>query len=320
MIGLTALQFHLPTTFVPIRELPELTELSDAQRKIFETTLAGMETVAIEESMDDVAMATRAARDALEQAELMPSDIGAVLYTQSRAPAFLMSSEATRVQENIGIRSGMALEVGGLGCANISGALRLARALLGYEGLGNVLVCGSSKPFGTRRYREAVTIVGDASFATVVSKTEKNQILDLEVITDGRYWDLFRVDYKNIRQEDLVEQCTNEKYKFDLAIASRNNYRRINEDLRKKSDLSKVNHYIMQNLSIQAFKYNEEALGVKFIEACRDNCRRYGHLGSVDVLLNYVRGREHGVISDGEHVIVQNNSPVACWSSMLMKA
>lgn len=322
MVGFKAIEFVIPERLVAVNDLDEVKALNPQKRKIFETALANMKTVAIDDTRDSVSLAVEASSRALETAALLPSDIDVLISIQSRAPQYLMSSEATHIQGLLGLSRAFAFAVADLGCANVSNAIMVARSLLlANPAWNNVLICSGSKPFGLTRYREAVTLNGDAGMGLVISRDcDHNVIQDVEVITDGKYWELFRVEYKEKKLDELIETCTNERQKFELAIASRNNFRDMNNRILQRNGAPRVDAYIMQNLSIEAFRYNEEALGVQFIGACRSNCARYGHLGSIDVMLNYKAGLAMGEIRSGNTVLVQNNSPAACWSSMLIRA
>ena len=320
MIGVKALTFDIPSNLVPIRDLPEIEALDNAARKVFELTMADMQTVAVDEEHDNVDLAVRAAREAIEEAEILPSEVGLLIFLQSRAPSYMMASEATRTQHQLGANKAVALTAGGLGCANISGALQIARSFLtAHQELEHVLICGASKPFGTRRYREAVTLVGDAGMGVILSRCDRNRILEHDMITQGKFWDLFRVEYKDRTQAEYVEACTSERYKFELAITSRNNFRALRQQIFDRQNMDEADAYIMQNLSPQAFSYNEEALAVRFLTTCRQNCARYGHLGGIDILLNYSNAIEQSLIEQGDRVLIQNNSPAACWSTTLVE-
>ena len=320
MIGIESLAFELPSRLVAIGELDEVKALTPAKRKVLDQTLIGMETIGID-SRDSVELASAAGMAAIEKAGLMPSEIDVIINIQSRAPAYLMSSEATRIQELVGARSAFAFSVTDLGCANASNAILVARSLLlSNPSYRHILVTTGIKPFGDVRYREAVTINGDAGMGLVLGRdTPSHRILDVELMTDGKYWDLFKVDYRGKQTAELIEACTSERYKFELAIASRNNYTAINKRLKERNPGREPRAVIMQNLSLQAFKYNEEALATKFTNSCRDNCARFGHLGSIDVLLNYENAVKNGEAKAGDCVLIQNNSPAACWSSMLVE-
>jgi 3-oxoacyl-[acyl-carrier-protein] synthase-3 len=317
-IGIKSIGLYLPSQLVDLRELDDYQQLSEEERGVFDMVLEGMSTVAVEGELNAVGMLTRAGKEALDKAGLEGKDLSAIVLAGSRAPEYLMSSEATHLQYELGMPNGFAMTVSELGCANISVAMKIG-AQLARESGGNVLVACASAPCGGRRYRRAVTVVGDAATAIILGQSDSDVLLGAEVQTDGKYWDLFKVAYQNSAQWVHEEAQTDARYKFELAMKTRNIYRELNERLLGKCSLELADSYMMQNLAVSAFQYNEEALQIKFAASCRENCARYGHLGGVDVILNYASAKESGEIKQGDTVLVQNNSPVACWTSVLLR-
>jgi 3-oxoacyl-[acyl-carrier-protein] synthase-3 len=243
---------------------------------------------------------------------------------QSRVPEFLMASEATKIQAAIGASTAMTFSVADLGCVSINAALITAESLLlANETINNVLIAHGSKPPTLRRFRRPVTLNGEGGFACLVSATgEGPRVLDLKLETNGEYWDLFHVEYRDKAVSEWVETCKNPKaYSFQLAIESRNRFRTINEEVLSRSSLTidNVDHFIMQNLSLGAFNFYEEFFKIRFAKACHENLKAYGHLGSMDILFNLETGITTGEFSAGDKVLIMNNSPVAAWSSALVE-
>lgn len=319
MIGLKSMEFVIPEQLVPITRLDEVASLH-AQGQMIYSTLQ-LETVAIAEGLDNVDLAEQASRRAMEAAGVTSEQIDMVIFLQSRSPAYLMSPEAACLQERLGIKRGFAFALTDLGCANISNALLIARNFLQLnERMQNILIACGSKPFGNFRYREGVTVIGDAGMGLVVGRTGRNRIIDVKLITDGRFWDLYKIDYKHMLVDEYREALTSPRYKFELSIASRNNFNRLNSEICQENGIERVDAYIMQNLSISAFAFNEDTFKVKFTKSCYRNCKAYGHLGSIDIMLNYRDALANGELNEGETALIMNNSPVACWSTLLIQA
>lgn len=157
--------------------------------------------------------------------------------------------------------------------------------------------------------------------ALTVSRDSTFRIVDMCIETNGAYWDLFKVDYRQSDAKGWEEVCRDRPtYTFSLAIESRNRFRRLNIDLLRRNglDLSDIDHFVMQNISIGAFEFYEQCLEIHFARSCRTNLRRFGHLGSMDIIINLHTGLLSGEFSSGDRVLVMNNSPVAAWSSMLI--
>ncbi len=311
----------IPERMIAVDELEEGARLNEVEAQTFRSL--GIEAVAQDASSTAADLAARAAEDALRAGNVAAAEIDVLIVVQPRIPEFFMASEATRLQASIGAVRAMTFTVADLGCVSVSAALVTARALLrGDERLRTILVAHGSKSPTPRLYRHPVTINGEGGIAFLITRGGSPELLDITLQTDGNYWDLFRVRYRDIPHSQWYEECTSTKdYSFKLAIESRNRFARMNEELlaRQKLEPADVNHYVMQNLSIGAFHFYEEFFDITFAKACKTNLQRYGHLGSMDVVLNLHTAMETGEFAAGDLVLVMNNSPVAAWSSMLVR-
>lgn len=309
----------LPHRRVPVLDLPEFAGLSADERN--SVMQLGIETVIDDERFASAELAASAAADCLASSGVSGEDIDVVLVCQSRSPAYLMSSEATYVQERIGARRAIGFTVGDLGCAASSVAARLARDLLqANRDHEHVLVAMGSKPYGTRRHRSGVTISGDGGAAMLISRGAGRRLVEIEVETSGKYWDLYRIDYRDTPASSWVEVCADpRRYSFELAAESRKRFRAMIDAIleRQRCSLADIDHIVMQNLSRAAFAFYEAVFQIPVARACRRNLERYGHLGSADIVVNLMEGEESGELEPGSRVLVLNNSPVAAWSVML---
>lgn len=321
MSGIASIGLSLGGSPTRITDLPEGAALDEPARHVYESL--GIDAVLVDETSDGADLAAAAAADALRGAGLSPRDVDALVVVQGRVPEFLMASEATKVQSLVGTDRAATFSVADLGCVSISSAFLVARSLLASEpGWTNVLIAHGSKPPAPRRFRYPVTVNGDGGVAVVMTRAATPRVLDLAIETNGEYWDLYRVDFKDKPHREWAEECKSLKtYSFKLAIESRNRFKALNDAAlaRAGKTMGDVDHFMMQNLSAGAFRFYEEFLGIEFAKACKTNLARYGHLGSMDVPLNLHTGIETGELSPGDLVLVMNNSPVAAWSTMLVE-
>ena len=321
MSGIAAIGLSLDGSPTRITGLPEHAALDEPSRHVYESL--GIDTVLVDEA-GAAELAAAAASSALTTAGVSPEDIDALVTVQGRVPDLFMASEATRIQAAVGAARATTFAVADLGCVSINSAFLVGRALLDSNpSWRNVLIAHGSKPPSPRRFRYPVTVNGDGGVAVLLTRAATPRILDLAIETDGEYWDLYRVDFKDKPHRDWVEECKSLKtYSFKLAIESRNRFAALNETVlaRAGKSIGDVDHFLMQNLSAGAFRFYEEFLEIEFAKACKTNLARYGHLGSMDVPLNLQTGIDTGEIAPGDLVLVMNNSPVAAWSTMLVQA
>ena len=301
-LGIRTAAWHFPDQVLPV-DRPDL----------------GIEEVRAGTS-DAVDLGFRAAASALSEAGLTGHDVDALIVIESRAPERLMTSEATRLQHLLGADRALTFGVGGLGCASIGPALLTARGLLAADSsLDNVLVVHGSVPATPERYREPVTVSGDGGQALLLGRQGPVRVLDVVQETNGEYWDLFGVSYRDVPSADWREACSNPlKYSFQLAVETRNRLSALRSTLLERHG-DVVDCYLSQNLSAAGHRVLGEALGVEFGKACSENLRRYGHLGPNDMFLNLYTAMERGEVVEGQRVMLFNVSPVAAWSAALVE-
>ncbi|MFF9521091.1 hypothetical protein ACF1DV_03785 [Streptomyces achromogenes] len=161
---------------------------------------------------------------------------------------------------------------------------------------------------------------GPAPRPAAGGRSARYRLLGQELRSDGRYADLFRIRYRELPPERWAEECADENaYSFQLAIESRNRLRDLNAELLRRcataqDELAAV---VMQNLSVGAFAFWQDALGLKIADVCRDNLAGHGHLGPADVLMNLERLAPS--VPAGGKVLVMNSSPVAAWCTALVE-
>ncbi|MGN5634336.1 3-oxoacyl-ACP synthase [Streptomyces sp. AC154] len=317
-VAIRGAAWYLPEHTLPITDVRTLDETERATRDAL-----GIDTVRADDRLNAVALAERAARRALEQSGLDAGELGALVMVESRVQETFLSSEATQLQERLGAGNALTFSVGGLGCVSITPALLTARGLLAADpALDHVLVVHGSKPAAALRYRHPVTVNGDAGQALLLSRGGSIRIRDIAQLSNGRYWDLFHVDYRDRPTAQWREQCTElSTYSFRLAVETRNRLSSMLDDLLRRNGIGRedVGGFVSQNLSAGGFTFLEDSLGIELLPACRRNLRRYGHLGPIDVFLNLRTALDREEMAPGGLAVLINVSPVAAWSLLLVE-
>jgi 3-oxoacyl-[acyl-carrier-protein] synthase III len=317
-VAIRSAAWYMPEHTLPIADVRTLDETERATRDAL-----GIDTVRADDRLSSVTLAERAALRALEQAGLDARDLGALVTVESRVQETFLSSEATRLQHWLGADNATTFSVGGLGCVSITPALLTARGLLAADpALDHVLVVHGSKPAAALRYRHPVTVNGDAGQALLLSRSGRTRVLDIAQLTNGRYWDLFHVDYRDRPTTQWREQCTEPStYTFRLAMETRNRLSAMLDDLLRRNGIGRgdIAGFVSQNLSAGSFTFLEDALDIELLPACRENLRQYGHLGPNDVFLNLCTALDRKELAPGGLAVLINVSPVAAWSLLLVE-
>lgn len=321
MIGIKDIATFFPGEQVPAKEMPGIKRLPEQELAYFQGV--GIDTIHISDEYDGYMLAKSAADLLMEKNNVQGDDIDLIIFIQCRLPEYFMSSSSARLQNEMKAGKALVFSISDLGCTDMTMALKLAKDhLIANQQAENVLICYGNKPYSPSRYRFPVTIYGDGGVALLVSRTEQNQLVDIDIHTDGKYWDLFKVEYKNKIFSEYKEECSSlRKYGFELAIESKIRFLHLNKNLLARNNWNRdeISHFILQNISLRAYEFYETAFDVKLSPVCKYNLRKYGHLGPADIMLNYQAGLEKGLFRPGEKVLIMNNSPVASWSSILIQ-
>lgn len=321
MICLQAIKPFLSGVSTPITALPEFASIAEQELEYAQT--CGIQSIYDSGELSSYDLALGASSALLEENNLEGRDLDFIIYIKSRTPDFLISSEATRLKMDLKADRAQVFSLSDLGCADSTMAIKLAKDLLvANRRAQNVLICYGSKKYASVRFRFPVTFTGDGGVACLIGRGEDHVIKDVQVTSNGSYWDLFKLDYQSKTFESYKEECSDlRRYGFELAIESKNRFKDLNESIFASHDLdwNTIGHYFLQNISSRAFDYYEQAFGIKLSPICQINLGRYGHLGAADILVNYHSAQQQGILQKGEHALIMNNSPVAAWGSILIE-
>ena len=325
MIAISRIATFFPEPQLSVDSLPELAWLGESDRQ----TVAGfgIDTIRDGAGFSATGLAGRATQRLLAEigGAAQPQ---AMILVGGRHPESFIASETTQLQENAGLTNVLSISVSDLGCVSICAALLVGKALLeANPSWQELVIAHGSRPPGPNRVRRSVTINGDAGVALTLSRSGQSpsghlSIMDIEIETNGKYWDLFKVDYIGQPYESWREVCTDQrKYSFVLAVESQKRFAHMNERVLRRQGLTlgDIDHFVMQNISVGAFSFYEQAFDISFASACRENLQCYGHLGSADIIVNLQRGVASGEFRNGDLILVMNNAPVAAWSTVLIE-
>lgn len=320
-VGIRAIRSFLSGKRVRVQDLDGFRQLPPAGIEYY--AQSGIETIHVAGAQTSYSLALGAAEQLLADEQIEADQIDLILYIKGRVPDLLVASEAMRLKYDLGATVAHALAISDLGCADSSVALKLALDHhTANRGARHVLICYGHRNPESCRFRYPVTVQGDGGFACLVSKSAKCRVVDIQMESNGAYWDLFKIDFHGKQKDELREECRNLRaYGFELAVESRMRFERINQQLLQRNGLTPadVRHILLQNISQRAYVIYADVVGSPISPVCQQNLAQYGHLGCADVFLNLQVGLESGLFRPGERVLVMNNSPVAAWTSFLVE-
>ncbi|MFM1560780.1 MAG: beta-ketoacyl-ACP synthase III [Roseibacillus sp.] len=132
-------------------------------------------------------MAIKAARNALEQAELDPGELNLIIVA-TITPDTLTPATACYVQKSLGAFSAVAFDISAA-CSGFLYAMKLAKRLISDGAFENALIVGAEKlsAFVNWEDRSTCVLFGDGAGAAVLRRAEDGdgEILATEIGTDG---------------------------------------------------------------------------------------------------------------------------------------
>jgi 3-oxoacyl-[acyl-carrier-protein] synthase III len=315
-IGIGAVHCLLPEKRTAVADLPEFGML-DATSADFARG-CGVATVCVDDGTGQAGLASAACRKLLAA---RPAEPDVLLMVGPRAPDVLLGSDVCQVQAENGLTSAVAFTIDGLGCVGSSAAWAIARDLLVADpGREQVLITHASRPTGLDRVRYPVTVVGDGAYAMTMVRGGRPVLRGHRMRTDGRFHDMFRVDYKQGPWFEWREVCQSpSRYRFELATVSQRVLGELVGLVLADAGVpsSRIAATLMQNVTTGAYSFYTTVLGLPIHPICGEHLERCGHLGAMDVVLNLDRLVSSGEFGRGDLVLVLNNSPVAAWAVTL---
>lgn len=274
-------------------------------------------------------MATAAARRALEDAKMAPTDLDAIIVA-TVTPDYRLPSTATLVQRNIGAGQIALMDIVAA-CTGFIYGLSVARAFVVSGTYKNVLVIGGEYLTSITNYEDRTTCVlfGDGAGAAIVSRAKPGEegrgILATYLSGDGQYKDLlhiplggshtpltpetaesagrfvtmngrdiFKLAVKEMADaaEKVIELAGVKASDIDMVIPHQANHRII-EALRKRLNLSKDRVY--------------------------SNIDRFGNTSSASVPIALDEARKKGIVKDGSLVLSAAFGGGLVWGAVLYR-
>ncbi|MDE5926337.1 MAG: ketoacyl-ACP synthase III, partial [Helicobacter sp.] len=188
--SLSSIGAYVPSRIVSNEDLSKIVETSDE----WITKRTGIKERRFAEDNEATSdLATKAARIAIERAQIDISAIDAVVVATISPDFFCMPSTACVVANNLGIINKPAFDIAAA-CSGFIYLLSLAKSFIESQTYKNILIIGAEKISSILDMQDRSTCVlfGDGAGAAVIRATEdKNlSILDVQCAANGQYQEL----------------------------------------------------------------------------------------------------------------------------------
>ena len=316
--GIRGVSYALPKQRYSLSELETLGKL-ESDPALLEQF--GFSHVYAAEEETPYAMALAAATALLNEHDVQPTSIDALLYCGTPSVAFARAGcaagaadhiattrrfqyPATRLQYELGLECASTVALDQLACTSLFAAVRMARALIATSEARRVL-CVASEFFPARDSREAIyNCTADAACAVLVeAAAERNRIRASTQITKGYYW-----EGDALRNEIVASYFPTAKHV-------------IAETLRRAGwQPNDVTWVIPHNVSVRSWEILLGLAGIPRERLWCGNISRIGHTLAGDNFINLRDAIDDGSVRPGDRLLLFAYGYGAHWTSLALEA
>jgi len=315
---------HVPSRVVTNEDLEKLVETSDD----WITSRTGIkERHVVEDGQATSDLALVAAREALEDAKLEPSQIDQIIVA-TVTPDRLFPSTACTLQERLGVKGNSALDISAA-CSGFVYGLAFAGGMISSGLLDRVLLIGVETLSKILDWRDRGTCVlfGDGAGAAVLGPAEDEErgILSVRMASDGEAGSLLELPAGGSRlpaSHETVEKGLhfikmqgNEVFKY--AVRAMYEMARDALDSAGKS-VSELDLLIPHQANLRIISATAKRLGIP-MEKVFVNVNRYGNTSAASVPLALDEAKREGRISEGDLVELVTFGAGFTWGAAVIR-
>ena len=307
--SLISIAAYAPPKILTNFDLEKMVETSDEW--IIKRTGIAQRRIAQDENTSE--LGTKAAKIALERANLTARDIDAVICATISPDHLCMPSTACKIAKNLGIDAITAFDISAA-CTGFIYLLELAKSLVESGGKKNVLIIGAEKLSKIVDWTDRATCIlfGGGAGAAVVSGRESNEIIDVHTAADGNYANLLITPGGD---ERFIKMSGNEVFKIAVQTLTKDVVN-ILEKNRISSD--KVDLFIPHQANLRIIEAVKQRLNFTN-EQCVVTVGKYGNTSSASIPMAMNEAYEAGRLKKGDLILLDAFGGGFTWGSALLK-
>lgn len=280
----------------------------------------------LEDGKGNADMAFRAAKRALEDASVEPSDIDAIIMGTVTAD-YPFPSSACVLEDMLGVRGAFSFDVGAA-CSGFLNALAVADSFIRVGQIRTALVVGSDALSRLLNWQDRTTCIlfGDGAGAVVLSASENgNGILSTKLRTDGSYVKTLYVpaggslkpaNCETVRKNEHTI-AMNGKEVFKIAVRSMEDISR--EALKEAGvTIDQVALVIPHQANRRIIVALADRLGVP-MEQVVVNLDKYGNTSAASIPVALDEAKRQGRIRKGDVVLLNAFGAGFAWGAAVVK-
>lgn len=267
----------------------------------------------IAQDEDTSELGTKAAKIALERANLTAKDIDAIICATISPDHFCMPSTACKIAKNLGINAITAFDISAA-CTGFIYLLELAKSLIESGSKKNVLIIGAEKLSKIVDWTDRTTCIlfGDGAGAAVVSASEENEIIDVHTAADGNYANLLITPGG---EEKFIKMSGNEVFKVAVQTLTKDVV-----DILEKNQISSdiIDLFIPHQANLRIIEAVKQRLNFTN-EQCVVTVGKYGNTSSASIPMAMNDAYEAGRLKKGDLILLDAFGGGFTWGSALLK-
>lgn len=330
-VGLAATASYLPERWMTAEEIGAASDIPAwvIQEKF---GLRGKHLAAHDEHVSDMAVA--AGQRLLDEQDLDPTTIGAVVYFGSTWKDRAVWQAAPDIAHRLGATSAFALELDYVSCGTPV-ALRVCRDLLVAEpDIGSVLAVAACREghlldYTNERARFTFNFADGAAAGLLVADHDRNEVLGSRMVTDGSFSrDVYvpaggSVEPASHATVDAGRHTLDvpdpDTMKVRLDPVSLPNFRTVAEDACRRSGLTLDDVDVLCALHMKASMHDALLAELGLVHAQSVYLDDTGHMSGVDSLLGLDRAVRDGRVSDGDVVLLLAAGTGYTWAANVVR-
>ena len=307
--SLISIAAYTPAKILTNLDLEKMVETSDE----WITKRTGIKQRRIAQDEDTSDLGTKAAKLAIERANLRVKDIDAVICATISPDHFCMPSTACKIAKNLGINSVTTFDISAA-CTGFIYLLELAKSLIESGSKKNILIIGAEKLSKIVDWTDRTTCIlfGDGAGAAVVSADSKNEIIDVHTAADGNYAELLITPGG---EEKFIKMSGNEVFKVAVQTLTKD----VVEILeRNKIPSDKIDLFIPHQANLRIIEAVKQRLNFSD-EQCVVTVGKYGNTSSASIPMAMNDAYEAGRLKNGDLILLDAFGGGFTWGSALLK-
>ncbi len=330
-IGIAGVGMYVPATHITAAEIAHETGIPEdvIARKfgLVQKPIPGPDD-------QPTAMAVRAARDALAQADVRPEDVDVVLCTTEEWKEYPVWTAGIKLAYDLGARRAWAIDVA-MRCSTTIGALALAKGLLRSDpDVKTVLIAGGYRngdlvDYTNPRSRFLINLSCGAGALVLRRDAPRNEVLSTALLVDGSF-SLDVVVPAGGTMEPLTAEAIAagrnrldvldpEGMKTRLDALSMQNFLQVIDTALAKSGHTRadIDYLNILHMKRSAHDFVLRELGLRDEQSYY--LSEFGHVGQQDQMISMIKGQETGRLKDGDLMVMVAAGTGYAWGASVVQ-